>query len=178
MPAGQPDIYPSHKIMSGAIETGYMALAGRIAGHPLVLIDGYIGIFWEEIRQSLQAAGIRANWIATSELLKPADAIDEMLAPYLGGDDPLFGKRYPGSLEDFFRPASGVMEQGSAENPSIIYGLGAFLFGEGYRVYIDLPKNETQYRSRAGVLRNLGAEFLEDPKQQYKRMFFVDWDCA
>ena len=126
-----------------------------------------------------------------------------MLAPFLGGDDPLFGTRFSGDLADFFAlPSVAISENVGATrrvahsgnderrvshwltptnvtlvetDPTIIYGCGAFLFGDGYRVYIDLPKNEAQYRSRAGKYYNLGARTVEDPKQQYKRMVFVDW---
>ena len=171
-----PDIYPCHPIACGAIKQGYAALAAAIAGHARVLLDGYGGVFWEELRQGLQAAGIAARWIATADYLKPEAEIDAMLAPYLGGDDPLFGKRFPGQLRDFF---TGFDLPGPASCPSsqpvIIYGVGAFLFGAGYRVYIDLPKNEIQYRSRAGAFRNLGSRHIAPPKSQYKRMFFVDW---
>jgi mannose-6-phosphate isomerase class I len=38
-----------------------------------------------------------------------------------------------------------------------------------------MPKNEIQYRSRAGGVLNLGMNHVLPPKKQYKRMFFVDW---
>ena len=188
-PAGEPDIYPSHRIASGAIQSGYAALAAIIARRPVVLIDGYCGVFWSELREGLEAAGVRANWIATADFLKSEPAIERMLAPFLGGDDPLFGKRFTGELADFFMatpppsPLPNELERGSASiatslfaggevSPhryggrfrggsehklsTIIYGCGAFLFGAGFRVYIDLPKNEAQYRSRAGLLSELG----------------------
>ena len=211
-PAGQPDIYPGHPLVSGAIQVGYAALARAIAGHSLVLIDGYIGIFWEELRASLEAAGLKARWLATADFLKPEAELEAMLAPFLGGDDPLFGKRFTGDLSDFFMlpptpphsplPEASGRDSDASEYPNaigqevsphryggrfrggldfppasttIIYGIGAFLFADGYRVYIDLPKNEIQYRSRAGCLRNIGARSADDPKAQYKRMYFVDW---
>ena len=50
LPEGAPDIYPGNPIVSGKIELGFSALAQRIADQPLVLIDGYCGIFWEDLR--------------------------------------------------------------------------------------------------------------------------------
>ena len=190
-PAGSPDIYPSHNIASGAIESGYGALAAHIAGHPVVLIDGYCGVFWAELRAGLQAAGVRATWIATADFLKSEAEINTMLAPFLGGDDPLFGTRFTGELSDFFlnlvppENSVGAIRKDARRNDglianvghaTIIYGCGAFLLGDGFRVYIDLPKNEAQYRSRAGCYRNLGgARAAQDAKSQYKGMYFVDW---
>ena len=175
---GAPDIYPSHPIASGEIQQGYESLGAQICGRPLVLIDGYAGVLWDDLRAGLEAAGVQARWFDTESCLKPEVEIDAMLAGCLGGDDPLFGRRFPGELADFFDAAALARAKSLVEEsaqPVIIYGAGAFFFGEGWRVYIDLPKNEAQYRSRAGVYRNLGARASADAKTQYKRMYFVDW---
>ncbi|MCY4465101.1 MAG: class I mannose-6-phosphate isomerase [Chloroflexi bacterium] len=175
---GAPDIYPGHPVASGEIQLGYESLAAQIAGRPLVLIDGYAGVLWDDLRAGLTAVGIDLRWIATDGCLKPEVEIDSMLADWLGGDDPLFGRRFPGELVDFFDAAALARIKSLVDDsaqPIVIYGTGAFLFGEGWRVYVDLPKNEAQYRSRAGVYRNLGARAGADAKTQYKRMYFVDW---
>lgn len=175
---GAPDIYPSHPIASGEIQLGYESLAAQIAGHPIVLIDGYAGVLWDDLRAGLKAAGVTARWFDAASCLNAQAKIDTMLAGWLGGDDPLFGRRFPGELGDFFDKdalaRAKILIEDSAQ-PVIVYGTGAFLFGEGWRVYIDLPKNEAQYRSRAGCYRNLGARAGADAKTQYKRMYFVDW---
>lgn len=175
---GAPDIYPSHPIASGEIQQGYERLGAQIGGRPLVLIDGYAGVLWDALRAGLEAAGVQARWFDTESCLLAEAEIDALLAGCLGGDDPLFGRRFPGELADFFDAAALARTKALVEEsaqPVIIYGAGAFLFGEGWRVYIDLPKNEAQYRSRAGVYRNLGARASADAKAQYKRMYFVDW---
>ena len=178
IPQGAPDIYPSHPIASGEILQGYESLAAQIAGRPLVLIDGYAGVLWDDLRAGLVAAGVKARWFDTESCLHAPGMIDTMLADWLGGADPLFGRRFPGELADFFDAAAVARTKARAEEsaqPVIIYGTGAFLFSAGWRVYIDLPKNEAQYRSRAGAYRNLGASAGADAKTQYKRMYFVDW---
>lgn len=182
------DIYPTHPLGSGRISTGYKALAVLLANHPKVAIDGFIGVFFDEIRQELDVEfsrlGIAAAWISTFDALKPEPDIDQMIEPFLGGDDPIFGFRADLSLADFFNPInqSSINQSSINQSPvnqsliTVFYGPGAAFFcSDGFLVYADLPRNELQFRSRAGSATNLGASKCGDPKSVYKRFYFVDW---
>lgn len=178
------DIYPSLSLGPGQIEAGFPALARRLADAGQAVIDGYPGVLWDDFRRRLTAAlhalGVTARWVDVAAALKLAPAIDAMLAPYLGGDDPIFGFRYPGALVDFF-DSTALSELRPDPNAmlNILYGCGAALAGwSGALVYVDIPKNEIQFRQRAGSATCLGAEQALDAKSAYKRSYFVDWVVA
>lgn len=179
--AGNYDIYPTHSLGEGLIHTGFESLADEIAKHPLVILEGYQGVFFDEIKHELQSdfdrKGLRVNWIAISNSLKSAAEIDLLIEPFLGGDDPLFGTRTTLNLSDFFdRQKLQNLQSDKAYDINIIYGPGAALAGStGFLVYVDLPKNELQFRARAQTITNLGADEPAAIKAMYKRFYFVDW---
>jgi mannose-6-phosphate isomerase class I len=146
------------------------------------MLDGYIGVFWDQLREALDAAfavyGLTVTWLDVRTAHLPAPQLEALLAPFLGGDDPLFGTRYTGQLADFFDPEALVgLRPSSATDLSIVYGCGAALarWDEAAVVYVEVPKNEIQFRSRAGSITNLGAAAATSPKAMYKRFYFVDW---
>jgi mannose-6-phosphate isomerase class I len=180
--AGGYDIYPSFNAGDDKIFRGLSSLASVISEEELVLIDGFSGTFFDQIKEELDLLliknhGRRAFWINTGEFLKNEDELNELLAPSLGGDDPLFGKRSDAMLSDYFETDFRVTYSSvSRQSPVIIYGIGAALFSEtGLLVYFDLPKNELQFRARAGTVTNIGAASPADPKAMYKRFYFADW---
>ena len=178
---GQYDLYPGFLIGDGKISLSFDGLAAELAEQAVVIIDGYQGIFWDRLRADLDAAlqdqGIMASWTDISTALLPEETIDRLIEPFLGGDDPIFGTRFTGELSNFFDAdkLSGLQLDPAAQL-NIIYGCGAALAGwEGALVYVDLPKNELQFRARAGSITNLGASRPYAPKPMYKRFYFVDW---
>lgn len=179
-PPGQYDIYPAFPLGGGKIETGYEALAAHLAAAQRVVIDGYGGVFWDDLRQSLDSAlrqrGIHATWQRADTAWKSPDAIERLVAPFLGGDDPIFGTRFTGILRDFFDSAK-LSQLQPGDGLTILYGCGAALAGwdDALLVYVDVPKNEIQFRSRAGSIANLGKTEPDNPKAMYKRFYFVDW---
>ncbi|RME56952.1 MAG: hypothetical protein D6790_14015, partial [Caldilineae bacterium] len=181
LPPGRYDIYPGHDIGPGKIHLGWASLADRLAQERVVIIDGYVGVFWPEFRRWLEdefaAMGVRTAWLDVSWALQKPSAIEDLVRPFLGGDDPLFGTRFTGRLADFFHAQRlSRMRPNPDADLTIIYGCGAALAPvDGLLVYVDLPKNELQFRARAGSVANLGRVQPDPPKQMYKRFYFVDW---
>jgi mannose-6-phosphate isomerase class I len=181
---GRYTIYPAHELGAGQIEGGFAALAQRLVTAGTATIDGYPGVLWQDFRERLDAAllalGIRAHWVDVGSIMKASTAIDALIAPFLGGDDPIFGTRFTGNLADFFEPAMvHSLRPDPAAPLSIVYGCGAALVGwTGVLVYVDVPKNEIQFRQRAGCATCLGANQPLDPKPAYKRSYFIDWVAA
>ncbi|MGL4608073.1 MAG: class I mannose-6-phosphate isomerase [Trueperaceae bacterium] len=175
------DIYPTFPLEAGSIELGYAALARHLTQHSVIILDGYAGVMWEDFRERLSAAltqqGTRASWTNINQALKAFSDIETLVNPFLGNDDPVFGKRFTGSLQDFFDVKKlNLLQPNKAATLNIIYGSGATLANwQGYLVYLDVPKNEIQFRARAIVPTNLGLAEALASKAAYKRSYFVDW---
>ncbi len=184
---GVYDIYPGFPLAGGEIATGLDALAELIAAQGRVTLDGFCGVMWDDLRSRLDQAfnqrGVHARWVCINSALKPSAEIERLVASFLGGDDPIFGTRFTGGLADFFEPGllAGLRQtlEGSDAAQTlvrILYGPGAALAGwKSALVYIDLPKNELQFRARAGLPTNLGLRTPLPSKAAYKRSYFVDW---
>lgn len=178
---GEYGLYPTHSLGEGKIHLGMEALATELLKYNTVIIDGYQGVFYENLKEYLEELfrkqGISANWIDVSACLKDENEIDALIAPFLGGDDPVFGTCTTLELADFFHTEklkAIVPDSGAGLN--IVYGVGASLVNfEGALVYVDLPKNELQFRARAKSITNIGASNADEIKPMYKRFYFVDW---
>ena len=175
------DIYPVHDLGDGKIFSDYLSLAKKMSGYRTVVIDGYVGVRFDiivkELGKAFASIGLSPLWWNVGAALRPETEIDEMIKPYLGGDDPIFGFRAPLYIEDYFdsEKLSSLIPDDTAPL-NIIYGTGASLAGwDGLLVYVDIPKNEIQFRARAASITNLGASQPDAPKKMYKRFYFVDW---
>ncbi len=182
LPEGKYDIYPGFPLPNGKIFSGFESLAKQIikSGRNIV-IDGYGGIFWQDFRDKLNGElekfGQIATWQNVESAMFPPSKIKEIINPFLGGTDPVFGKRYTGGIEDLFDPEKlRKLKPNNQAKINILYGCGATLAGwKALVVYLDLPKNEIQFRSRAGSITNLGMSESLPPKEMYKQFYFVDW---
>ncbi len=178
---GNYDPYPVHDLGVDKIFSGYESLAQSIKGYRNVVIDGYGGVrfddFARELNKELIKSGVHALWWRTSAAMKSPEDIDKLIEPYLGGDDPLFGFRAQLGLAGFFDidKLRSIRPDEKAEL-NILIGEGASLAGwDATVVYIDIPKNEIQFRARSGSITNLGAVHPDAPKKMYKRFYFIDW---
>lgn len=177
LPAGY-NLYPHQSIGQGKIYNGYQSLANWIAGRKYVAIDGYIGVFWDEVKESLntefEKQQLSVRWIDSAGYLKSNDEINELVKPYLGTQNSVWGKRTDLSLANFYN-----FEQISADagyDVTIIIGIGSSIAApDASIVYLDLPKNELQLRMRAGAAINLGTNKADSNSEMYKRFYFVEW---
>ena len=179
--AGGYRIYPAHPLGSGKIYNGFDTLAQWVVAQKTVVIDGYVGNFWDRISVDLAAEleklGAKVNWLAMHDFLKPEAEIDRLVKPFLGSGDSVWGTKTTLGLNDFYRAdALNGVEPDPMYTVNILIGTGAALCGwEAPVIYIDLPKNEVQHRMGAGSITNLGKSASEKPTAMYKRFYFVDW---
>ncbi len=178
---GEYGIYPTFKVEGGKIFLGFSHLAEALVKEKVLIIDGYVGVFFDDFKKNLDEAfntlGRRTAWLSVDTAMKDEEEINRLVKPYLGGDNPLFGKRTDLSIEDFYN--GDVLRQIHPDphaDISVIYGPGASVSGwKGKLIYIDLPKNELQFRARANSINNLGLRSSIPYNQMYKRYYFVDW---
>ncbi|MEZ4518756.1 MAG: hypothetical protein R3C44_18720 [Chloroflexota bacterium] len=123
---------------------GYDKLAEAIAGAGTVILDGYLGVFWDEIRTGLDTAltslGVRTAWTDVSSSLLSPQAINQLIEPFLGGDDPIFGTRFTGARKTFDDAKLASLEPDSSADLNIVYGCGASLNWSGLLVYLDVQR--------------------------------------
>lgn len=175
------DIYPSFPIYESTIKVGYKTLIEEICKEKVVILDGYIGVDWESVSTSiveiLKNKGLSVASHNIEECLKSESVISELVKPFLGGDDPIFGYRADFNLCDYFdEDKISSIEIDTNSDINLIYGTGASQSNiKGYLVYFDLPKNELQFRMRANAITNLGYASAKNHKQMYKHFYFVDW---
>jgi hypothetical protein len=121
------------------------------------------------------------------EAMLPEGQVDAMVAPFLGGDDPIFGfLNQTLELPDFFDVARiDEMRRSIASSASqglvLVCGPGASLLApeSSVFVYADMPRWEGQLRQRRGQADNLGTQNRGlKAALQYKRSYFIDWRVA
>lgn len=175
------NIYPFHQLGDGKIFSGYAALSEWIITQKTVLIDGYSGILWDLVKSSLdkefEKMNIQVRWVQSVTYLKTENALNELIDPFLGTVDAVWGTKTSLVLEDLFQIEDfKKVKPDPAAEINIVIGTGAALLDwQASLIYFDLPKNEVQYRMHAGSITNLGKTKPEESAQMYKRFYFVDW---
>jgi len=175
------DIYPTHPLGGSRICNGYKSLAKWMKDYRCIMVDGFSGVLWDDVQACLQEAfatmGLKIRWVRASHYLKPANEIQQIVAPFLGERDSVWGVRASLTLKDFFQVKQmTALKWEEGFDCTIVIGTGASLVEmDGPVVYLDVPKNEIQYRMRAEAVTNLGMSEADEPAHMYKQCYFVDW---
>lgn len=175
------NMYPVHSLGKGKIRTGYKSLAAWMATQREVLIDGYTGIMWNDIRdmldKELTSTGLKVHWHFTHTAFKSGEEVSTLISPFMGEEGAVWGTRTTLVLQDFFQMDKLAAMKDSPEcDLHVVIGTGAAFVNTGAPlIYLDIPKNELQYRMRADTATNLGSETGATATEMYKRAYFVDW---
>jgi hypothetical protein len=186
--------FPAIKVpnSAGASATGWpdiadhlrRALEDRAAGRTVLVVECYPGVDETAVRDELSRRLTPALTVTASEALLPPEKVDALVAPFLGGNDPVFGFLADLNLPQFFDEGKLAVLQSRVATVAtglvLIVGCGARLIALGdLLVYADLARWEAQGRFRRNVSSNLGvANQTLAASLQYKRAFFVDWRVA
>lgn len=157
------------------------AVAVRGTGKHVLVVECYTGVDETAVLTELSARLAPALTVDARQAMLPPEAIDRLVAPFLGGSDPVFGYLTNLTLPQFFDPAAvQTLQQkvaGVKDGLVLIVGCGARMVADGdLFVYADLARWEAQLRYRRNEASNLGVENRTlAGGMQYKRAFFVDW---
>ncbi|HEV2454714.1 MAG TPA: mannose-6-phosphate isomerase, partial [Verrucomicrobiae bacterium] len=160
------------------------SVSAKKARKTVLVVECYPGVDSTTVLRQLQQNLAPALTLNAAEAMLPPERIDSLVAPFLGGDDPVFGFLTDLTLPRFFDPARLEYMRGQIpgvkEGVVLIVGCGASLISEGdILVYADLSRWEAQNRFRRSETSNLGVENRTlAASLQYKRAFFVDWRVA
>ncbi|HVU35141.1 MAG TPA: class I mannose-6-phosphate isomerase [Opitutaceae bacterium] len=174
-----------------ACVAGWEAVAARLrsalaphAARCVLAVECYPGVHEAAVAAELQARLRPDLLIAAADALLPPVRVEQLVAPYLGGDDPVFGFLSPLDLPHFFDPTRCEELRGQVARQTtgliLVVGCGArHLATPDVLVYADLARWEAQLRFRRGETTNFGADNRgASASLKYKRAFFVDWRVA
>ena len=156
------------------------AIAARGAVRTVVTVECYTGVLENEIIEALQTLA-PVHVVRSTQAFHTPDVIDRKVAPFNGGEDPVFGWMTGLRMSDFLnrdkveRLATAIDEIQSGL--VMVLGSGASLIHPGdILVYADMARWEAQMRMRRDEISNLGVENRSLKwSLQYKRAFFTDW---
>src|SRR5438552_4959350 len=167
------DKFPSVQVpgAAGACSCGWEAIGARLqeavraraAGRTIVVMECYTGVDEQQVMSELiLALQPTASIHASDAMLSPRE-IDQLIAPFLGGDDPVFGFLCGLKLPQFFDQSAlnqlRARVQGISSGIVLIVGCGASLIAEpDMLIYADLARWEAQNRFRRSQASNLGAD--------------------
>ena len=159
------------------------AIAKTRTKKPVVVVECHPGVDELAVMNELQARLAPQLPIHAAEAYHLPEKIDKLVAPFLGGDDPVSGHVCPLLVTFFdaeplwrFRRTIDELKEGLV----LIVGCGASLIAWGHLlVHADLVRREAQQRIRRSETGNLGANNKSHAANlKFKRAFFVDWRVA
>jgi mannose-6-phosphate isomerase class I len=170
---------------ASAVE-GWPAIAEAIrrasGGSGVVVIDCYSGVDARQVARELSARLEAACVVISDELMLSPPTVDQLVEPFVGGSDPVFGWLSGLELAAFFDPSKLATARdriaAAGGQLVLVIGTGASIVHDrpSILVYADLPRWEGQLRMRRGEVANLGAANQGHKwSLQYKRAFFIDW---
>jgi len=157
------------------------AIKTRVGNKTVVVVECYTGVDEQQLLSELGRRLHAKHVIHARDAMLPADKIDVLVAPFLGGKDPVFGFLCGLTLPQFFDNNAVARLRQEVERVSegvvLVVGCGASLISNGdILVYADLARWEAQLRYRRNEVDNLGVQNRTlSAGLQYKRAFFVDW---
>jgi hypothetical protein len=160
------------------------AIATRAGKKTVLVVECYPGVDETAVLGALDRGLSPRLTVHAGQAMLPSERIDALVAPFLGGEDPVFGFLSGLTLPQFFDTGKvdHLCSQIAAiqEGVVLVVGCGARLVSEGdILVYADLARWEAQNRFRRNETSNLGVENRTlAASLQYKRAFFVDWRVA
>ena len=145
----------------GDCQVGWAAVARQLdAALPekrsILCVECYPGATLDELEREL-ASVLKPRLVVRAEsCLKSPRELDAMLAPYLGGDDPVFGRMNGVTLHAFLDPGrvaearKQIRASASEDSRILVLGTGAALIAERFDllVYADLARWELTLRQR------------------------------
>lgn len=159
------------------------ALEGALSGVQVLVVETYPGVEDEalELMEELFSPEVI---VRSEDIFYDADELTARMKPFLT-DDRVFGKIYPGVMEDFVdsERLTSAQEQVAREKDAgkrvLIYGVGAGLINSGELfIYCDMARWEIQLRMRAGATNFKQTNSDAPQLEKYKRGFFVEWRIA
>ncbi|RYD50166.1 MAG: mannose-6-phosphate isomerase [Verrucomicrobiaceae bacterium] len=149
---------------------------------PTVLaVECYLGVNVNEIAAAVRSYIPSASIFESETAFHDTETIENMVEPFIGKNDPIFGYRSALRMESYFSPEKLAELRkmiGEANRaPVVIIGPGASIVDKGdVLVYAEMPRWEAQGRMRRNAMSNLGTRNCQLKwSLQYKRAFFNDW---
>ena len=169
--------------------SGWEAIVTEIAGRVpsagsgerfIIAIECFPGVDEEELHSALLQVSPPIRILRTRDVFLSAEDWNQKAAPYLGGDDPLFGFLSPLGIDDLCCPErlNGLRSRlEAAGGPVILLGSGAcHVAAAELCVYADVDRGVLHHRMRTPDFSNLGIDNRRSYSGDlYKRAFFLDW---